>query len=253
MNKKMRKNIMSIIIIAIGVIISIQLGILIYKISSIQTNVIDSQIISYLQEQQQMNEKDTNNEGSFEEDLLNTFPTVLTPIETVNSPYYGNRNADVTFVEFTDYECPFCSNVQDTIEKLKEKYDNKVRFVVRNYPLASIHPGAVDAALAGLCANEQDKFWELHKAMFEKANVNGSLNKELLKTLASDLGLDQQIFDQCLDAHKYIEQVQKDYEDGTTYGVSGTPTFFINNRMITGAQSLEIFEKIIEDELNIIK
>lgn len=128
-------------------------------------------------------------------------------------------------------------------------YGDKVQFAVRNYPIASIHSGAVDAALAGLCAFEQNKFWEYHSAMFNKSNGSGSLSKDVLKQIAADLELQKQSFDSCLDSKKYIEQVQKDFEDGNSYGITGTPTFFINNRMVIGNLPIEAFEQIIEEEL----
>lgn len=172
------------------------------------------------------------------------------PVETLDSPSMGYPNATVTVVEFSDFECPFCKQAQPTLRKLFKEYDGKVRHVFRNYPVSSIHPGAVNAAIAGLCANEQQKFWEYHDKLFEKANDESPLEKNVLKTKASELSLNRIAFDNCLDSKKYLARVQKDIKDGISYGVEGTPTFFVNTRIISGNQPIEVFKEIIDEELN---
>jgi protein-disulfide isomerase len=172
-----------------------------------------------------------------------------THVETEGFPEKGPKDAPVVIVEFTDFECSFCKAVQPTLKQVLEKYDGKVRHVFRNYPIGAIHAGAVNAAMAGLCANEQNKFWEYHDQLFAKANDSGSLTKEVLKGTAAELGLDTASFNNCLDTKKYLDRVQKDFEAGNTYTVSGTPTFFINDRIVTGAQPYEVFAEIIEEEL----
>lgn len=199
-------------------------------------------------------ENNINKEINTEQEI-NTQENNISPIPVSfeNSPIKGNPDASVTIVTFTDYECPYCKEADLTFQKLFEKYGDRAQFATRNYPIASIHSGAVDAALAGLCAFEQNKFWEYHNAMFSKSNGSGSLSKEVLKQIATDLELEKQSFDSCLDSKKYIEQVQKDFEDGNSYGVTGTPTFFINNHMVTGNLPIEVFEQIIEEELRNVK
>ncbi|ASS76509.1 hypothetical protein CIG75_17125 [Tumebacillus algifaecis] len=175
--------------------------------------------------------------------------TAPTPVESEGFPERGPKDAAVTIVEFTDFECTFCKSVQPTIEQVMEKYDGKVRHVFRNYPIGAIHAGAVNAAMAGLCANDQNKFWDYHDQLFAKANDSGSLTKELLKQTAVDLGLNASAFNTCFDNKTHLDRVQKDFEAGNTYTVSGTPTFFINNRIVTGAQPFDVFTEIIEEEL----
>lgn len=172
------------------------------------------------------------------------------PVKTLDSPSKGNPNAPVTIVEFSDFECTFCKEVQPVISKLLKENNGQLRHVFRNYPISSIHPGAENAAIAGLCANEQNKFWEYHDKVFEKANDKRPLTKDILKTTASELGLERTTFDTCLDSKKYLARVQKDIRDATSYGVAGTPTFFINNRIISGNQPIEVFKEIINEEIN---
>jgi protein-disulfide isomerase len=124
-------------------------------------------------------------------------------------------------------------------------YAGKVRLVFRNFPLP-FHSKAPKAAEAGLCANEQGKFWEMHDQMFGNQQA---LSPDDLKASAKKLGLDSAKFDSCLDSSKYAAQVKKDAEAGKEAGVSGTPAFFINGRMISGAQPFEKFKEIIDQEL----
>lgn len=162
-----------------------------------------------------------------------------------NSPAKGSSQAKVTIVEFSDFQCPYCGKVQDTLKKIFETYPNKVKLVFRNYPLP-FHENAEPAAQASLCANEQGKFWEFHDKLF--ANQE-KLTLTDLKQYAANLGLDTNKFNSCLDSNKYKETVQKDTKDGQAVGVSGTPAFFINGRLVTGAQPFENFKKIIDEEL----
>lgn len=171
------------------------------------------------------------------------------PVTFEGSPFRGNPNAKVTIVEFTDFECPFCKQAKPALNEVFEKYKDQVKHVLRHYPISAIHAGAVDAAMASACANEQQKFWEYHDIAFEKASDSGSLSKDVLKSIATEVGLNRTTFDSCFDSRKYIQQVQKDFEDGNSYTVAGTPTFFINNRIVVGSQPVEVLEKIIEEEL----
>ncbi len=161
-------------------------------------------------------------------------------------PAKGPEAAPVTIVEFSDFQCPFCSKAKETAEKVVANYAGKVRLVFRDYPLP-FHDKALKAAEAGQCANEQGKFWELHDEMFAHQD---KLTPEDLKASAKKLGLDSGKFDGCLDGGKYAELVQQNIKAGQSAGVSGTPAFFINGRMISGAQPFERFKEIIDDELS---
>jgi protein-disulfide isomerase len=148
-------------------------------------------------------------------------------------------------VEFSDFQCPYCGRVTPTLKQLEDRFGDKLRVVFRDYPLP-IHPQAPKAAEAAGCAAEQGKFWEMHDRLF--ANQS-KLQVDDLKQHALDLGLNPEQFNQCLDSGKREAAWKKDIEEGTRYGVSGTPAFFINGRLMSGAQPYDNFARIIEDEL----
>jgi protein-disulfide isomerase len=169
-----------------------------------------------------------------------------------DDPVKGSPNAKVTIVEFSDFQCPFCQRFfLQTLPKIEEKYikTGKVRFVYRDFPL-NFHQYAQKAAEAAECADEQGKFWDYHDILFQKQSEWAAAGESKFKEYAQQLGLDMQKFNQCLDSGKYANEVQKDYNDGLKYGVSGTPTFFINGREVIGAQPYSVFEQIIEQELS---
>lgn len=163
------------------------------------------------------------------------------------APTFGSKEAKVTVVEFSDFQCPFCAKGAEILKELKSKYGNKIQVAFKNFPL-DFHKQAKDAAIAGLCANEQgeEKFWKMHDKMFENQN---KLSIDDLKALAKDIGLDSKKFDACLDAKKHLAQVESNIEEGKNIGVKSTPTFFVNGMMINGAQPLEVFSELIDQEL----
>ena len=160
-------------------------------------------------------------------------------------PTRGPANAPVTIVEFSDFQCPFCSRLIPTMKQVEEKYGDKVRVVFRQFPL-SFHQNAQKAAEASLCASDQGKFWEMHDAMF--ANQN-SLEVAQLKAKAAELGLKAEEFNSCVDSGKHAAAIQADMKDGSAAGVSGTPAIFINGRFINGAVPFEQIATVIDDEL----
>ena len=167
-------------------------------------------------------------------------------VSTDDDPIKGGpTGAPVTIVEFSDYQCPFCSRAEGVVDEVMKKYGEKVRLIYRDYPL-SFHQNAETAAMASECAEEQGKFWEMHKAMF--GNQMKLTVADLVET-AGNLSLDKDKFKGCLDSGKYRSEVQKDFQDGQKYGVTGTPTFFINGIMIVGARGVESFSEIIDREL----
>lgn len=162
-----------------------------------------------------------------------------------NGPSMGPANAPVTIVEWSDFQCPFCSRVVPTMKQVEERYKDKVRVVFRQYPLP-MHPQAQKAAEASLCANEQGKFWQYHDALFADQQA---LAVDQLKSKAAGMGLDATKFNECLDSNKHAKTVKDDMREGSLAGVSGTPAVFINGRMLSGAQPFEEFAKIIDEEL----
>ena len=181
-----------------------------------------------------------------------TVPVGLPPrvnVDIGDSPFLGDEDAPVTIIEFSDFECPFCARWYiDTKSQIDEQYIKmgKVKLVYMHYPL-SFHPQAEPAALASECAYEQGKFWEFHDLIFENQRVISDAN---YKKWAADLGLDQAQFDDCYDSKKYQADVQDDFNKGQRAGVRGTPGFFVNGRLVSGAQPFSVFQQAIEAELN---
>ena len=157
----------------------------------------------------------------------------------------GAANAKITLVEFSDFQCPYCSRFAPTLDQVMAKYGDRVRLVFRHLPLA-IHPLAPKAAEASLCAEDQGKFWEMHDAMFRN---QGALAAAGLKATAAGLGLDAPAFASCLDSGTKSAAVQADAAAAHKAGIEGTPALFVNGRMLDGAVPFEQVAAIIEDEL----
>ncbi|TFG65054.1 MAG: hypothetical protein E4H28_04580 [Gemmatimonadales bacterium] len=167
-----------------------------------------------------------------------------TPFAIAGRPYQGPDDALVEFVEFTDYECPFCRRFRETTyPEIRRRFEGRVKWVVRNYPLSQIHANAQLAAEAAECALDQDRFWEYHDLLFERYDRLGRAD---LKSHARELGLDEDQFDRCLDSGDKRAVVQNDLRDGFRFGVTGTPTFFINGQVVVGAQGPELVSAFIE-------
>ncbi len=158
----------------------------------------------------------------------------------------GNPKARVMIVEFSDYQCPYCGQVESTLKSVLAKHEGVVALAFRDLPLTQIHPFAQGAAEAARCAGEQGKFWEYHDLLF---GDQASLDRNGLIAKAAKLQLDAKQFDGCISAEKYKAQIQQDNQDGMRAGVSGTPGFFINGVFISGAQPEATFEKMIEEQL----
>jgi protein-disulfide isomerase len=163
------------------------------------------------------------------------------------SPARGPEKAPVEIIEFSDFQCPFCLRADPTVRQVLSTYGDRIRFVYRHYPLPN-HPNARPAAEAAACAAEQDKFWAFHDKLFAE---QGRLSDADLKQHAAGLGLDAPKFTACVDGHKTKAKVDEDIEAGRDAGVDGTPAFFINGRVISGAQPFETFKRIIDEELEL--
>lgn len=158
----------------------------------------------------------------------------------------GNPNAPVTIVEFSDFQCPYCSKAEGTLKDLLAKYDGKIKLSYRDFPMRGLHPRAQRAAEAARCAEEQGKFWEFHDALFADQS---KLDDAGLQTTVQKLGLDEKAFQTCLSSGKFTAAISRDLQDGTKAGVAGTPGFFINGEFVNGAQPEDDFVKIISREL----
>lgn len=173
-------------------------------------------------------------------------PVLRVEVSVDGAPFKGPAKAPVTIVEFSDFHCPFCRRVLPTLAQLESQYGDKIKLVFRDFPIESLHPGATKAHEAARCANEQGKFWAYHDKLFAGPPKS---SPELFKGLAKEVGLDMAGFETCFDTGKYQAAVKRDIEEGNRVGVTGTPAFFINGRMISGAQPLEAFRRVIDDEL----
>jgi protein-disulfide isomerase len=167
------------------------------------------------------------------------------PVELAGAPMRGNPKAAVTIVEFSDFQCPFCVRARPTVKRVRETYGDRVRWAFRHYPL-DFHPLAQKAGEAAACAAEQGRFWEMHDRLWDKPT---ELEVPNLKAHAQALGLDGAAFATCLDGGRHAGLVDRDMRAGQEYGVSGTPAFFVNGRLISGAQPFEAFQQVIDDEL----
>ena len=165
-------------------------------------------------------------------------------VGTGGRPERGPKNAPITIIEFSDYECPFCKKAEESVQQVLKTYGDKVRFVYRDFPL-DIHASARPASEAAHCAQAQGKFWEYH----DKLMAATDLSADKFKTLADEVKLDRAKFDECIAKQQFKADIDKDMEDATDVGVTGTPAFFINGRMISGAEPFEKFKEIIDDGL----
>lgn len=172
----------------------------------------------------------------------------LVNVDITGRPFLGPEDAEVTIAEFTDYQCPFCArHFRETMPQLLDQYEGKIKYVVFNFPIASIHPDATKAAEAAECAHAQGKFWEYHDLLFENQQALGIAN---LKSYALDAGLETSSFEACLDSGSQEEQVLKDFRAGRSYGVNGTPTFFLNGRAVVGFQPFSGFAALVQAALD---
>jgi len=178
---------------------------------------------------------------------LKSPPIFRADVAVNGAPFKGSERAPVTIVKFEDSQCPYCKTVQTTYQALLKRYDGKVRLVHKDLPLDAIHPQARQAAEAARCAGEQGKFWEYHDALY--ANSPKAAVEEL-KAYAKEVGINATSFEQCFASGKYKGLVQKDLSEGAQLGLTGTPTFFINGREMSGAQPVEAFTAVIDEELN---
>jgi len=160
-------------------------------------------------------------------------------------PVKGAASAPIQIVEYSDFQCPYCTRVNPTLEQVREKYGDKVALAFRNFPLP-MHKEAPRAGEASYCAQDQGKFWEYHDVLFQNQRAQ---KDEDLKKYAGEVGLDAAKFDECLSTNKYAERIAEDKKSGEANGVSGTPAFFINGVFVNGARPFEAFAEVIDDEL----
>lgn len=160
----------------------------------------------------------------------------------------GPRDARVTVVEFFDFQCPYCKQAHPTLMRIMEEYQGKsVRFMFRHFPLISVHPLALPAANASLCANEQNKFLAYANILFTKQD---KLSAAVMLSSAQELGINLEQFNACLSEKRYESIIREDVRDALALGVEGTPTWYINDVRLKGALPYETFKSAIDKELN---
>ena len=154
-------------------------------------------------------------------------------VSAANGPSRGDPQAAVTIIEFTDFQCSACGAMYPIMEDILKSYGNRVRFVIRNFPLTQAHANAFRAAQAASAANAQGKFWEYIDLLFKNQTA---LDVDSLKKYATQVGLDRKRFDAEFESEKYETEIRRDMEDGEMYGIEGTPTIFINGVILTPSE-----------------
>jgi protein-disulfide isomerase len=207
---------------------------------------VSEQITSYLQQQAQERRRQ-----ALLKELQPRYPVTVAlraptvEVATEGEPSLGPTSAPVTIVEFSDFQCPYCRQAQDTLKRLMAAYEGKIKLVFRDFPLRSIHPQAQKAAEAAQCAAEQQKFWPYHDKLFASTN----LQMDELKKFAQELALNMEQFTSCLDSSKYAAGIEADMQAGQQAGVNATPAFFVNGYPLSGAASYERFKELVDAAL----
>jgi protein-disulfide isomerase len=209
--------------------------------------------------------KDSPTTGDVANNPGQPLPPAQAEVTVDNDAVLGSSSAPVTIIEFSDYQCPFCRKFwTETLPSIKREYIDagKVKLVFRDFPLSSIHPAAEAAAMAAECVREVGKgdaaYYKYHDKIFQEGNIldsgspSGPVTKTAqfgpteLKKWAKDLGYN---IDSCLDSQKYKSEIQKDLSDGASSGVQGTPAFFVNGQLLSGAQPFSAFKQAIDAAL----
>ena len=172
-------------------------------------------------------------------------PRTIIPL-TASDPIRGVSDAPITVVEFSDFHCPFCRRMRPILEQLLQKYADHVRWVWKHYPL-----GSTAAALAATCAHDQGRFWDYHDALFHRQEDIAPADPDGLQVLAAEVGLNEDRFAVCVTESHHEEDIELDAATGRAAGVTGTPTLFVNGKMVAGVRSFETYEAIILDELQL--
>jgi predicted DsbA family dithiol-disulfide isomerase len=172
-------------------------------------------------------------------------PVFVSELDDGVSPVRGAAKPFVTIVEFSDFECPFCKQVQSALKQVVETYGRDVRLVFKHLPLEG-HRNSLPAARAAYCAAEQERFWQFHDALF----TAGNLSPPVFEQIASDLGLGLPKFQECVASERSRAAVVKDLEAARRLHIDSTPSFLVNGKVINGALSFAGFQKIIEQELS---
>ncbi|MCE9599333.1 MAG: thioredoxin domain-containing protein [Spirochaetia bacterium] len=188
--------------------------------------------------------------GKMKKTYKYTYDYTRVKVETAGFPERGNTGAKVTIVEYSDFECPFCIRVQPTTAKLREKYGDKIRWVFKDFPL-SFHQNAMTMHIGARCVYRTNKagYWKFFDTMFGHDRPADVTTKEGTAKVAASAGTDMAQYQTCVADPTVVKEIQDSQKSGEALGVSGTPAFFINGRMLSGAQPQGAFEQIIDEEI----
>lgn len=175
----------------------------------------------------------------------------LKKLNLKDQPAKGPKNAKVTVVEFSDFQCPYCARAHDTLAAVEKEYGDKIRVIYKNFPLG-FHPWAEPSAIAGECVYDQDEsaFWAAYDYYFahQKELTADNVKEKTLEAVAGKK-VNADKFKECFDGKKTLDRVKADMEEGKQVGVTGTPAFLVNGRVLSGAQPIEKFRQVIDEEL----
>lgn len=169
------------------------------------------------------------------------------PVDLAGARMRGPKNAAVTIVEFSDFQCPYCRRVQPVLTELSEQYKGSVRWAFKDLPLTDIHPEAMRAAQVARCAGDQGKFWEFRAKLFEQELFTDAIYAEI----ATELKLKTEPLLECADSGKYEQPVNLEAREARNLGLDGTPAILVNGILLTGARSVEFYQRVIDRELKL--
>ena len=169
------------------------------------------------------------------------------PVDLADARVRGPKNAAVTIVEFSDFQCPFCRRVQPVLAELSEQYEGRVRWAFKDLPLTDIHPEAMRAAQVARCAGDQGKFWEYRAKLFEQELFTDAVYTEI----ATELKLKPEPMLECADSAKYEQSVNREAREARNLGLDGTPAILVNGILLTGARPVEFYQRVIDRELKL--
>ncbi len=213
---------------------------------------VDAAIERYVQKKQQEMEQDQAEAAAKQAEKSKDQAKNVPEVSQSQDHIYGEKDAKISLIEYSDFQCSFCRRFHATAKEVVEKYDGKVNWVYRHYPLGFHDPAATRQAIASECVAEiggNDSFWEFGDLLFQK----GASDETALIAVAKDMGIDESAFSECLTSDKYTAKVAQQMVDGTASGVTGTPgNIVLNNEtgeavLVEGAQPTAVFEKIIDD------
>jgi protein-disulfide isomerase len=164
-----------------------------------------------------------------------------------DDPFLGPKEAPITIIQFAEYQCPYCGKAGESVDQVMKEYEGKIKMVYRDFPL-SFHDRAIPAAVAANCSGDQGKYWEMHNLLMGNQRA---LSESDLTAHATSLSLDLDKWNECRKDPKQSAEVNKDFEDGQKVGVTGTPAFFVNGVMLSGAVPFAQFKEIIDRELGL--